>query len=149
MADAADGDARAAALARYAAWFEGLSPETLPLMETLTSPDVRFRDPFNDIIGRDGFRRVFEDMFERTHEPSFAVTDQALGGAAGYLRWTMTFRPRGSKRLWTIVGMSEVHIDDNGRITAHLDHWDCGRQFYEKLPVVGWIVRLVARRLRV
>jgi len=141
---------RAAALARWAAVFETLTPETIQEMRALCAPDVRFRDPFNDVRGIDLMVRVFEDMFETCEAPQFVVVDQALGDRAGYIKWTFTFKP---KRLpgaeWRIEGMSEIHFDAQDRIAAHLDHWDASSQFYARLPVLRSLIGLVRRKLSV
>jgi len=73
------------------------------------------------------------------------VTDRAFGIEAGYLRWTFAWGAgAGGGR---IEGMSEVHLGADGLVTAHLDHWDSGSQFYATLPVLGPVIRLVARRV--
>jgi hypothetical protein len=131
----------------YADFFEQLGPDSLARLEELCAPQVRFQDPFNDVSGIDGVRRVFEKMFEDVAEPSFAVTDIACSGRSAYLRWTFDFRPRKGGAPWRIEGMSEVTFDADGRVVDHIDHWDSGRQFYARLPVIGAVVRWIARRL--
>jgi len=143
-------DPRPAALARWAAQFEALTPETVDLLRALCAPDVRFRDPFNDVRGIDKLVRVFEDMFATCDDPRFVVLDQAVGEAAGYLKWEFHFRPRRAAGTpWRIEGMSEIHFDDQGRIIAHLDHWDAGAQFYGRLPILRGLIGFVRRRLAV
>ena len=133
---------------RYAVFFEGLSPETVGELPALCAPDVRFRDPFNDVTGIAPFRKVLDKMFEDTVTPRFKIIDRAVSGNVCYLRWDFTFRSPGRRgQEWHIVGMSEVHFDDAGRVTAHLDHWDSGAQLYERLPIVGAVVRAVRRKL--
>lgn len=132
---------RAAALAAWGSAWEGLRPGTIDLLLALAAPDIRFRDPFQDVRGREALRRVLTHMFERVANPRFAVTDRAFGIEAGYLRWVFT---------WTggrIEGMSEVHLGADGLVTAHLDHWDSGSQLYARLPVLGPVIRLVSRRI--
>ena len=137
------------AIEAYVAFFEELTPGSLDLLETLCTPDVRFRDPFNDVRGLAAMRRVFEKMFEDVREPRFVVTDRAVSGQVCYLRWEFTFlQPRGGAP-WRILGMTEVHFDESGRVAAHLDHWDSGSQLYARLPVLGTMVRWVRRRLSV
>ena len=75
------------------------------------------------------------------------ASNLAISGPVAYLRWDFTFRPRPGAAPWHIDGVSEVHFDDSGRITAHLDHWDSGAQLYGKLPVVGWLIAQIRRRL--
>jgi len=131
----------------YADFFEALSPASLERLDEICAPEVRFRDPFNDVTGVDACRRVFEKMFEDVAEPSFSVSDIACSGRTAYLRWTFRFRPRKGGAAWRIEGMSEVAFDAGGRVVAHIDHWDSGRQFYERLPLIGAVIRWVRRRL--
>ncbi|GIK88582.1 MAG: hypothetical protein BroJett026_40630 [Betaproteobacteria bacterium] len=43
--------------------------------------------------------------------------------------------------------MSEVAIAADGRVSAHLDHWESGMQVYARLPLLGTAIRAVARRI--
>lgn len=125
------------------AW-EGLAPETVPDLLALAHPEIRFRDPFQDFSGQARMERMLRHMFTSLQAPRFTVRDIAHGQAAFYLRWDFAFGFRGQARA--IEGMSEVHLDAAGLVTAHLDHWDSGSQFYARLPLLGAVVRAVARR---
>ncbi len=143
-------DPRQAALARWANMFETLTPDTVQDLRPLCVQDVRFRDPFNDVRGVDMLVRVFEDMFATCDDPHFVILDTALGDRAGYIKWTFEFKPRRFPGpVWRIEGMSEIQIDGEGRVTAHLDHWDASSQFYARLPVLRSLIGLVRRRLAV
>lgn len=135
------------ALDAYVAYFEGLSRETAADLERLAAPDIRFKDPFNDFRDRTRLIRLFTHMFDKLDAPRFVVMDKAVGDRAAYLRWTFTFRVKGKADEWRIEGMSEVLFGADGLVTAHIDHWDAAEQFYEKLPVLGALVRLVKRRM--
>lgn len=137
------------AIRAYVAFFEGLTPASLDRLETLCTSDVRFRDPFNEVQGVAALRKVFEKMFEDVREPRFLVTDRAVSGQVCYLRWEFAFRPARGGAPRRILGMSEVHFDETGRVTAHLDHWDSGGQIYARLPLLGPVIRWVRRRLSV
>ena len=134
-----------AAVAAYVSALEGLTPETLPGWRALCAPAMRFRDPFNDVAGIDAAEAVFRKMFEDISQIRFRVSDSAVSGRTAYLRWRFAFRLRG--RDWTIDGMSEVVFDEDGRVVAHIDHWDAASQFYETIPLLGSLIRLVKRRL--
>lgn len=134
-------------LQRYARVFEELAPERLEDLAALVADEVRFVDPFNDLSGREAFLEVFREMFRRLEQPAFAVSDVALGQQAGYLRWRMTFRSKPGGKLWQIDGLSELRFADDGRVVAHIDHWDAGAQFYGKLPGLGWLIERVRRRV--
>ena len=85
-------------ITRYADAFARLTPDTMERLMATVSADVRFVDPFNDVTGRDGFRAIFEHMFETCEEPCFHILDIATstdqGEQRAYLRWRMSGRVR-------------------------------------------------------
>jgi len=136
------------ALDAYVAFFETLTSDSLRRLDELCAPEVRFRDPFNDVIGVARFRQVLAKMFQDVAEPRFEVTDRAFSAQACYLRWTFTYRsPGGRTGRGRIEGVSEIHLDAAGQVTAHLDHWDAGSQIYEQIPLLGRLVRMIRHRL--
>ena len=44
-----------------------------------------------------------------------------------------------------LMGMSEVHFDNDGLVTDHIDHWDSASQLLVKIPVAGRFVRMLMR----
>lgn len=126
-----------------------LTPATVGDLTGFLMEDVRFSDPFNDLRGIPAFLRVFERMFEDCVEPRFVLQDVAVSGAVAYARWRMTFRPRRwpTAAPWVIEGMSEIHVAPDGRIAAHIDHWDAASQLYARFPLLGWVLRQLRRRL--
>ena len=139
------GDAMLARARRYGDAYEALAPDTIDALCALVAPDVRFRDPFSDFAGRERLAAVFRHMFEGLSEPSFTVTDIAVGDHAAYLRWDFTFSYRG--RGFRIEGMSEVRFGEDGLVSEHLDHWDSGSQVYLHVPVLGRVIAFIRRKL--
>lgn len=132
----------------YAAFFETLTPETLPGLDALVTEDVLFRDPFNDTRGAAAMRRIFTRMFAEIGDPRFHVSDFAIGGDTAFLRWRFTGRSRnrGAGAI-TIEGVSEIVFAGDGRVRAHIDHWDAASQVYERIAILGWVIRKVRRKL--
>lgn len=125
-------------------------PAGLTELLRLADADIHFTDPFNDVRGRDGLAAILTDMTERCVEPRFVVLDVAASERAGYIRWRFTFRPvKSPDQDWEFTGMSEIHVDPCGLITAQHDHWDSASQLLAKLPLIGWPVRRIARSLSV
>lgn len=143
-------DPVAQGLQRYADFFETLTPDSLRLLDELVTEDVHFRDPFNDIRGKAKMRAVFLRMYEDCTDIRFTVEGTLREEQEAFLKWTFHFRPRrfSGGRIWTAIGVSELHFTPDGRVSAHLDHWDAGSQFYARLPVLGPLVRLVRNRLK-
>lgn len=140
----------ATAAERYQRYFEALSPATVGELRQLAAPDMRFVDPFNDVTGVDKVIAVLSAGFEDAEGLRFDFVDRAAGRpGVWYYRWRCSFRPKRLTGEWLIEGMSEVSFDAEGRVLEHLDHWDSGGQFYARIPVLGWLIGLVRRRLRV
>lgn len=140
-------DARAAT-ERICAFFETLTPQSLGQINALYTPDARFKDPFNTVHGHAAVRGVFEHMFTSLHEPRFVVTQRIVDGAQVFLAWEFRFRFRrfDTQRAQVILGGSHLRLADDGRIADHRDYWDAAEELYEKLPVVGGLMRWLKRK---
>ena len=140
---------REAAARRYAAFLEQVTADNLEQLRALTAPDVRFKDPFNDVRGQERMIRAFADLFKIARDVRFEVRAVACADQVCFILWDFACTPRRSGQTWRFRGVSEVRVDDDGRIALHIDHFDSGGQFYARLPVVGTLVRFVRRRLQI
>jgi steroid Delta-isomerase len=131
--------------------YESLTPESLGTLAALYAPNSRFSDPFNSVQGRAAVARVFSHMYEQVHEPRFQVDSAAAHGDVAFLSWTMSFgdlkaNGPGNPRS-QIVGCTRLRFDGDGLVAEHVDFWDPAAQLYEKVPVLGWVMRFIRGRL--
>ena len=84
-------------------------------------------------------------MFRDLGQPRFVVTRIASDGPVSFIRWDFTFELRG--RPLRIEGVSEVEIDGEGKVARHIDHWDAAGQVYERIPLLGGLLRQVRKRI--
>tara|TARA_E500000305_G_scaffold20039_1_gene15121 strand:- start:172 stop:618 length:447 start_codon:yes stop_codon:yes gene_type:complete len=137
---------RATALAAYAICFEQLTSDRLEALSPLLADDVRFRDPFSDVRGRQAVLGIFRHMFEAMEAPTFVVLDQAVGKEACYLKWRFSGRVKSAaRRKIEIIGMSEVTFTENGLVISHIDHWDAASQVFGLFPALGPLLRWLSR----
>jgi len=129
----------------YKQYLETLSPESLSTLGDHVAPDVYFADPFNDVHGVAAMRRIFDDMFETVSDITFKADRMSVDGDTALMAWTFTGSLSG--RPFTLEGMSRITFEASGRVTAHIDHWDSATQFYMRLPVIGWLLSFVRRRV--
>lgn len=135
-----------AAADSYVAWWRGL-PDTLGETQQIFAPQGRFVDPFSDISGNAAIERHLRKGYGKLHDVRITVTDRAYSGRVCYLRWSFVFRLSRQGREREIIGMSEIHFDDNGSVTLHFDHWDAASQVYEDIPILGGMLRTVKKRI--
>jgi ketosteroid isomerase-like protein len=145
----ADADLHAA-VQRVVAFYEGLTPAALEHLAQLYTEDARFKDPFNEVRGVAAIRGVFEHMYESLHEPRFVVTQRIVDGHQCFLVWEFRFRfLRFDTQTDQVVrGGSHLVLAPDGRIADHRDYWDAAEELYEKLPLLGGLMRWLKRRAR-
>lgn len=137
-------DPRVANLVRF---FEQLAPADLKALATVYAEDARFKDPFNDVVGIDAIERVFAHMYVALDEPRFIIVEAIVDGDQCVLVWDFVFRfKRWSSALQTVRGASHLRFDAQGRVALHRDYWDAAEELYEKLPLLGALMRWLRRR---
>lgn len=138
-------DPRLQSVARF---FESLSPSDLDRIGVLYAPTARFKDPFNEVQGLPAIRAIFAHMFVALHEPRFVVTGGFAQGDEAFLTWDFVFRFKrfDTTTVQTVRGASHLFFAPDGRVAVHRDYWDAAEELYEKLPVVGGLMRWLKRR---
>lgn len=136
------------AITRFVRYFEQLQPADIARLDLHYAADARFKDPFNDVRGVPAIARIFQHMFDSLEQPRFIVTRQLLQGNEAFLSWEFTFRFRNFRReqLQRIEGATHLKFDDAGLVTLHRDYWDAAEELYEKLPLVGGLMRWLKAR---
>ena len=136
---------------RWIECFTLLAEQGVPssrLLAEIAEPDVRFRDPFNDVSGHGAVRRLFQHTLSHTSDLRFEVLDRAWSGQTVYIKWRMQTRVKVIGE-WEVTGMSEVLFSDAGLVQSHIDYWDAAQDYYGKIPLIGSLLRLLARPARV
>ncbi|WP_448571989.1 DUF2358 domain-containing protein [Trichothermofontia sp.] len=92
------------------------------------APDVYFQDPLNSFHGVDRYRRMIGFIERWFQQPCLELHDIQRAGQHITTHWTLSWtsplpwRPRIS-----IPGWSELTLNDQALIVAHIDHWHCSR----------------------
>lgn len=139
----------AAAVNRLAQLYEEISPELLPQLAQCYASGARFKDPFNDLQGSAAIVRVFEHMFAAMEQPRFVVTQRIVQGDQAFLVWEFYFRLRHkrSHNEQFIRGATHLQFDPQGLVALHRDYWDTAEELYEKLPLLGGLMRWLRRKM--
>jgi|TARA_B110000438_G_scaffold284303_1_gene313221 limonene-1,2-epoxide hydrolase len=138
-------DHRAAA---YVAFYEALSPSSLDDLALVVHDDIRFKDPFSDVTGVDAYKRILDSMLQAAPDIKFTVHHCAYDGDVCFMRWTSAATvKRLGKDPWVIEGMTELTFASDGRVLSHIDYWDASTQFYNRIPVIGGLIRLIRWRV--
>ena len=136
------------AVTRVVAFFEHLSSADVATIGALYAPQARFKDPFNEVQGVPAIQAIFAHMFVALEQPRFVVTGRVVQGQQCFLTWDFVFSFRNFHKgvTQTVRGASHLVLDAQGLVTLHRDYWDAAEELYEKLPVVGALMRWLKQR---
>ena len=136
----------AAALARLVAFYQSLTLDTVAGVPALYAAGASFKDPFNEVRGHAAIMRLFEHMFVQVDGPRFVVLTSIGQGNQAFLTWEFRFHMRRLVRGEQVVrGATHVCFDADGLVVMHRDYWDAAEELYEKLPLLGGLMRLLKR----
>ena len=132
-------------------FFSEMTPAHLARLGEVYSADAWFKDPFNEVQGLDAVRGIFQHMYDSLNQPRFIVTTRVVQGRQCFLTWDFVFGLRGQSTEITVRGASHLWLapgtDGRWRITRHRDYWDVAEELYEKLPLLGALMRWLKRRV--
>jgi steroid Delta-isomerase len=133
---------------RVVDFFESLQPESMLHLGEFYTEDAYFKDPFNEVRGLAAVEGIFTHMYVALEQPRFVVTQRVVQGNQCFLVWDFKFRlKRFDQRTEQVVrGTTHLHLADDGRISYHRDYWDAAEELYEKLPLLGGLMRWLKKR---
>lgn len=134
------------ALRKLVDWYETLTVDSLSRLPDYYCEDCYFKDPFNETRSRADIHLIFSEMFDKLDAPRFIFDDMISDGSKAFLTWRFEFGWRG--RTMTIQGGSHLRFTEDGRVEYHRDYWDVAEELYEKVPVLGWILRRIKSMAR-
>ena len=137
-----------AQVGRVVVFFEAITAQSVNQLGAYYDAQARFKDPFNDVQGLAGIERIFEHMFVALETPRFVVTGQVVQASQCFLTWEFRFGFRNFRKgtEQVILGASHLVFSPAGLITLHRDYWDAAEELYEKLPLVGALMRWLKKR---
>jgi len=115
-------------------WYENLKKSTLDQIENFYDANVYFKDPFNEIKGRDKLRKIFYHMFENFENPNFVFIDTMENDDEAFLTWDFYLKLNGIE--YKIHGSSYLKYNKEKTIYYHRDYWDVGEEVLLNVPFV-------------
>ena len=129
--------------------FENVSPKTIDSLVALYSQDAFFKDPFNEVKGHADIRHIFTHMFTQVNNPRFVIKNTLENGSHACLTWEFIFQLKQSPNLDQVIrGCTWMTFNEALLITEHREYGDAAEELYEKIPVLGALMRWLKKRAR-
>jgi steroid delta-isomerase len=136
-------------LTHFIQFCENLTLDKTGEFAELYTADAYFKDPFNEVKGHEAIIAIFNHMFSQVDAPRFRVTHSILQDDEAFLVWDFLFRFKGSKGTGECIhGGSHLRFTPDGKVSYHRDYWDAAEELYEKIPLLGGLMRLIKKMAR-
>jgi predicted SnoaL-like aldol condensation-catalyzing enzyme len=137
------------ALDRLIGFFETLSQDHVGALADLYSADAYFKDPFNEVRGHAAIVSIFKHMYKQVYDPRFEIRQSILEGDDAFILWDFHFLMKNKAGPEQCIhGSSHLRFTPDHKVDYHRDYWDRAEELYEKIPGLGWLMRLLRRAAR-
>ena len=125
--------------------FRILSPGRAIDVRKVYTDDVRFEDPVHRLQGVEAVDAYFRRLNKNLISGSFEFGDELVQDGIAAVFWTMRVRVKRIKEEIVVPGASHLRFGE--KISFHRDYYDLGEMVYERIPLVGGMLRAVKRRM--
>lgn len=134
---------------RFMDYYAGLDNQPPSALTALYHPDATLIDPFGQHQGLFAIQRYFIHLLANVEQCRFSIDPPLHSGQRFVVTWTMHWsHPRiAGGEMLDLPGCSVVDVQDD-QIMVQRDYYDAGEMIYEHVPLLGWAVRGVKRRVR-
>ena len=137
------------ALDHFKTTFNQLNANTLNLLDEIYTPDVVFRDPVHKLEGLPALRDYYGRLYAGVVSCQFEFESEVVDGPQAMLVWIMRFQHRRFRRgeMLDLRGVSHLQFRDDGKAGHHHDYFDMGAFIYERVHLLGSVIRMIKRQL--
>ncbi|SRR6056297_3582212 len=139
-------------LSRFEAVYGDLTHERIEdRIRELYAERIYFNDTLATFESRDALVAYMGKTGHNLDQSDVRIDAVVRDGSDLFVRWTMTFSASSMGRSIESesIGMTHLRFDEQGRVVLHQDFWDAATGLYRNLPVVGYGLELVDRRMAV
>ncbi len=146
--DGPDGAAVRAGLDRFTAMFAAFDRTQLAAEAArVYAADAYFNDQVKVLRGSASIGPYLARSAAMLTSWSITMDEPLVDGSDVYLRWVMRYQtdPAGAEAV--APGISHLRFDREGKVLVHHDLWDATAGIFERIPVLGGMIRLVKSRI--
>ncbi len=133
-------------VARFKDTFTRLRSDSLWLLDDLYADDLQFEDPLHRIEGLRDVRAYFTRLYAGVIHCAFTFEDEVVAADQAMLTWTMHLVHARLGRGTPVELPGASHIRYGNKVRYHRDYFDVGGLLYERVPLLGAVIRAVKAR---
>ncbi len=134
-------------VARFKDTFNRLGSGSLWLLEDLYADDLFFEDPLHRIHGLPALRTYLARLYAGVIHCAFTFEHEVVAADQAMLTWTMHLAHASVGRGNPVHLPGASHIRFTDKVHYHRDYFDVGALLYERVPLLGAVIRAVKARV--
>lgn len=127
----------------YQKFLERLHPDKLDDLDLFVTEDILFMDPLHHVVGSEKMKDLLRNLFSAFDEIKYSVDNYSINNDQVFFEWTLNATRKGIP--FCIKGVTKLKVNFSGKVCQHIEYWDIASQFYEKIPVLGFVVRCLRK----
>lgn len=133
---------------RFENFYRNLGESDVGALDELYAEEVVFVDPVSEHRGLAPLEAYFRNLMQSCRSCSFDMTVHRVDAGEIFVTWVMHFEhPQlGGGKPIDVDGVSKLRIEGD-KIVEQRDYYDMGAMVYENVPVLGFVVAGLRRRL--
>ena len=130
-------------------FFNALRADNTEILDDFYAKNIKFFDPVGKVESLPEMKAYYKNMYKGVESSRFDFKNIANSSAIYFFSWDMYLKtPKlNAGEEFVVTGVSEIHFDEDGLAVFHRDYFDLGEMVYERIPVVGWLVKKIKKRL--
>jgi hypothetical protein len=131
--------------------FNKLDIEHLSVVDEFYDENAEFQDPVHFIKGVSAIKNYYQGLYKNVKSIRFEFKKASETENSVFLEWKMfLISPSiNSGRELTLDGVSSITFNPaTGKVSFHRDYFDMGEFVYEKVPILGTIVRCIKSKMK-
>jgi hypothetical protein len=130
---------------RFKEYFSCLTAGEEDQVKALYAGDIQFQDPIRKIKNLENVVSYLSKFNANLSEGGYEFTHQSILHDKAFLSWELELVFKVPAKRIKVSGITVLIITD--KIISHRNYYDAGALFYENLPLIGPIVRIIKRQL--
>jgi hypothetical protein len=132
-------------------FFDKLSKDNMQLVDEFYDSKIEFIDSVGSINGTEKIKAYYSNMYQNVKSIKFDYSQFYESENSVVAIWKMTLQ---TDKLnggdpFTVDGNSIIKFGANGKAIYHRDYFDMGAFIYERLPVIGFVIKKIKDRFKV
>jgi hypothetical protein len=131
-------------------FYNNSSKDNMTLVDQFYDQNIYFKDPLTDLRGVDKMRNYYTHLYQNVKSIRFDFPSMHQEAGTVVAVWIMTLETEklnGGKPI-IVEGTSVIKFNAQGKAIEHADYFDMGVFLYERIPVLGSIIRAIKTQLK-